>query len=81
MRTEGNNLITKKTVVSGMSVKQTFTDPLSFLHDFFQTKPVEAKVIRHGTPEERIHVKKRVIESRATRWGAPQQIKEKRVRR
>jgi hypothetical protein len=62
--------VIKKTIVEGSLVKQVFTSPLIFLHDFFGTSPVEVKPIRHGTTEYRTYKKKIVSEGRATKWGA-----------
>ena len=70
-------MITKKIEIEGREFTQVFTTPLSLLHDFFKTKPVESKTIRRYTEEHRTMVKKIVSEGRATRWGAPQPIKEK----
>ena len=74
-------MITKKTIREGKPLTQVFTSPLAFLHDFFQTKPVEPKAIIFGTREYRTYVKKQVVEERKTEWGAIHPIKEKIRRR
>lgn len=58
----------KKTVVEGRPLTQVFTSPLSFLHDFFGTSPIEPKPIRHGTPEYRKY--REAIKSKKETWGA-----------
>jgi hypothetical protein len=70
-------MIAKKTVLEGREFTQVFTSPLSLLHDFFDTKPVEPKTISRFTSEHRDYKKKIVSEGRSTRWGVIQPIREK----
>jgi hypothetical protein len=63
-------VIKKTSLIEGMEVRQEFTSPLIFLHDFFGTSPVEPKATRHGTQEYRTYKKKIVSEGKTTKWGA-----------
>ena len=59
----------KKTIEEGVELSQALS-PSQVIRDFFGTSPVEAKPIRRFTEEYRTMVKKRVVEGRATKWGA-----------
>jgi hypothetical protein len=59
-------MMVKKTVMEGAELTQVFTSPLALLHDYFQTKPVEAKTVRWGTQDYRKY--KEALKSKKEKW-------------